>query len=275
MKEIVEYHSYRKYMKDFYAYKKHSSAFSWREFSRICGFSSSNYMKVVCDGKSRLSKIGVERVIKAMGLEGFQVDYFRTMVNFEEAKTEDQKKAAFEKMVRIARENRVRVIDADAFHYFESWVNPVMRELAPLMPGAKPLELARMCYPVVSAADVRYSLDFLQTSGLLKKEGDSYRQTEKMVTGSAEAIPMAIRSLHRQMAKLATESIDDRKPSERHITGITLGISPRTYNRIVQEMETFREKLLAIVAEENDYSQIYHLNLQLFPLTKNVGEEKK
>ena len=41
-------------------------------------------------------------------------------------------------MERIAREHKVRVVDSDAFQYYESWENPVIRELAPMMPGAQP-----------------------------------------------------------------------------------------------------------------------------------------
>lgn len=273
MKEIVEYQSYRKYMQDFYEERKRCSAFSWREFSKIAGFTSPNYMKVVCDGKSRLSKIGVERVASAMGLEGYQKDYFRAMVKFEEGGTEEKKKEAFFEMQRIAKENKIRVLEADAFNYFESWINPTLRELAPIMPEAKPLEMARQFYPEVSALEVRDSLNLLTSIGILKKEGETYTQTEKSITGSSEAIPVALRSMHKQMAELAKDAIDKRDTSERHITGITMGITPRTYQRIVQELETFRQKLVAIAAEESDYSQVYRLNLQLFPLTK-AKEEK-
>ena len=137
---------------------------------------------------------------------------------------------AFNEMQKIAKENRLRVVDAEAFKYFESWVNPVLRELAPIMPGAKPLELARQCYPVVSAAEVRHSLDFMCHAEFLKKIGeDTYVQTEKVVTGSSEAIPLALRSMNRQMSKFATEAIDEVPPEKRHITGVTFGISEETY----------------------------------------------
>ena len=55
MKAIYEYIDYRRYMQEFYEERKRCSAFSWREFSHLAGFSSSNYMKLVCDGKTRLS----------------------------------------------------------------------------------------------------------------------------------------------------------------------------------------------------------------------------
>ncbi len=272
MKPIIEYKSYRKYMQDFYEDRKQHSAFSWREFSRLAGFSSPNYMKVVCEGKSRLSKGGAKSSATAMGLEGYEATYFAHLVDFEDAKTETVRKEAYDAMLTLARENKVRIVEADAYQYFNSWVNPVIRELAPLMPGAKPLELARRCYPVVSAADVRYALDFLTTKGFLKKEGDSYTQTQKSITGDAEVMPMALRTMHRQMSRLATSAIDNCPVEERHITGITLGISPRNFERITKELDAFRQRLVAIAAEDNDYTQVYRLNMQLFPLTKKEDE---
>ena len=138
MKPIVEYSDFRQYMLDYYEERKRRSVFSWREFSKIAGFSSSSYMKVVCDGKSKLSRIGVERTGNAMGLIGFEMEYFRAMVEYGQAESESKKKAAYEKMLSIARAHKVRVMEGDLFEFYDSWQNPVVRELAPLMPGATP-----------------------------------------------------------------------------------------------------------------------------------------
>ena len=82
MKPITEYEDYRLYLRDFYEERKKTSVFSWREFAKLAGFSSSGYLKLVCDGKTRLSKIGAVKVAPAMGLAGFQADYFCLMVEF-------------------------------------------------------------------------------------------------------------------------------------------------------------------------------------------------
>ncbi len=273
MKPITEYQDYRKYMRDFYEERKRSSLFSWREFSRLAGFASPNYIQLVCDGKSGLSKNGVEGVANAMSIEGVDRDFFRAMVLFGDAKSDAKKTQAFKEMQRIAKENHLRVVDSEAFKYFETWVNPVMRELAPIMPGAKPLELAHQCYPVVSAAEVRYALDFLCRTDFLKKvDEDTYKQTEKIVTGSSEAIPLALRSMNRQMSKLAVDAIDEIPPEKRHVAGVTLGMSDATYKWLVQKLEVLRQQVVAMAAKEKDYDKVYRLNLQLFPLTK--GKEK-
>ncbi len=273
MKPIIEYESYRAYMQDFYDQRKRCSAFSWREFSRLAGFSSPIYLKLVCEGKSNLSQIGVERVAVAMGLAGYELVYFRSLVAFDQAKKDADKKRAYEGMMEIANAHKVRVLDSVAFAFYESWRNSVLRELAANMPGAKPSDLAHLCYQKISAEDVKDTLAFLVKAGLLKKTGEnSYEQSEKSVMASGEAMPVAVRAMHRQMAEFAMKAVDEIPPTERNITGVTLGLTGRAYQRIVTELDSFRRKIIAIATEDDGMDQVYRLNLQLFPLTRNKRE---
>lgn len=272
MKPIVEYSDFRQYMLDYYEERKRRSVFSWREFSKIAGFSSSSYMKVVCDGKSKLSRIGVERTGAAMGLVGFEMEYFRAMVEFGQASTEEKKKAAYENMLAIAKVHKVRVLEGDLFEFYDSWQNPVVRELAPLMPGATPGEIAKKCYPEISAAEVQQSLNFLTKAGLLKKAGDSsFVQAETSITGTPDATRLALRGMHRQMSKLATPALD-LPVEQRNFSGVTMGVSRESYERIVKVLDECRRQIIAIAADDKNIDQVYRLNLQLFPLTKNVKE---
>ena len=274
MKPIIEYIDFRQYMRDFYEERKRRSAFTWREFSRIAGFSSSAYMKVVCDGASKLSKIGVERVGAAMGLTGFEMDYFRAMVKFGQADSEEKKKAAYGEMLAVAKQYKIRVLSGDLFEYYDSWRNPVLRELAPLMPGATPGEIAKKIYVETSAQEVRESLDFLTKTGLLKKKDDgTLVQSESSVKGATDATRLALRGMHRQMSELATPALDLPK-EERNFSGVTMGVSRESYARIVDVLNECREKIIAIAGEENNIEQVYRVNLQLFPLTRNLRENE-
>ena len=51
MKPIFEYYDYREYMRAFYEERKRISAFSWREFSKIAGFTSSSYIVAITIGE--------------------------------------------------------------------------------------------------------------------------------------------------------------------------------------------------------------------------------
>lgn len=259
-------------MQDFYDERKAHSAFSWREFSKLSGFASPTYLKLVCEGKSSLSKVKMMQVAKAMTLAGFESDYFAQLVIFGNARTDSTKKSALLEMERIAREHKVRVVDSAAFQYYESWENPVIRELAPMMPGAQPHEIADAINEDISAEDVRRILIFLTKTGFLKKQGENrYSQTEKNVIGSKEALPIAIRAMHREMAEIAAKAVDRYSPKERHFLGITLGVNEKAYSRITRELESCCKKIVAIVSEADNSDQVYRLNMQFFPFTKKIS----
>ena len=151
MKEIVEYTDYRKFIQDYYDERKRCSAFSWHAFAQKAGFSSDVYLKYVCEGKKNLSIASAGSVASAMGLVGFEYDYFILMVSYAHAKSDTAKRAAFEERCALAQAHKIRVLGKEEFDYFKSWKNSVIRELAPHMPGAKPLEMARACKQKITA----------------------------------------------------------------------------------------------------------------------------
>ena len=267
MKPVTEYQDYRVYMQDYYNERKRVSSFSWREFTRASGFTSPTYLKLVCEGKTRLSPLGADKVGSAMHLAGFELEYFKAMVTYCHAKNDQERKNAYESMLELAHNNKIKVLDGEAFKYFESWVHPVVRELAPVMPGATPGEIAKRCCNEVSAGDVRESLDFMVRSGLLKRKGSMYEQTDKHLKGASDIMPVVLRSVHREMASFAEEAIDRYAPSERNFTGLTMGISAEDYGRIVQELNDCRKKITQIALNSRGTERVYRLNFQLFPLT--------
>jgi len=276
MKEIIEYTDYRKFIQDYYDERKRSSAFTWRDFARDAGFSSPIYLKYVCEGKKNLSVGAAGSVAAAMGLAGFESTYFVLMVSYAHAKGDEAKRAAFEERCALARAHKVRVLGKEEFDYFKSWKNPVLRELAPHMPGAKPLEIARACKQKISAAEVSETLDFLVRAKLLKKDrSGNYRQTDKSISmGSVDAVPVAARDMQRQMGEFAVKALE-LPLSERDMSGLTLGLTRRAYERIRKELADCRRRIVAIAAEDDETEQVYRLNLQLFPMTEKLDKEKK
>ena len=276
MKDVLEYMEYRQYIADYYADKKAKSAFSWKEFAELAGFTSPVYLKYVSEKKFNLSDTAAVHVAEAMHLSGQRLEYFREMVRYDHAKTDESKKGAFNKMISIADQLKAKIIEGDAFRYFDSWKNPVLRELAPAMPGVKPLALAHACRPKISAAEVSESLNFLVKADLLQKdENDNYVQTDRVVTtGPLGPAAVAIRGMHRQMGEFALEAIEGVPQDERHFSGITLGITRNAYHEIVEEIAAFRKRIIEIATREKDTDEVYRLNVQFFPMT-NKSEIKK
>ena len=275
MKDILEYTDYRQYIADYYADRKAKTAFSWQEFAKTAGFSSPVYLKYVSEGRFNLSAEAAVRTAQAMHLADYEREFFVEMVKFDHAKNDDEKRAAFSKMVSIAESRKAKIVDGESFRFFEDWKNPVLRELAPAMPGAKPLAMAHACRPEVSAAEVSESLSFLVKANLLQKDKDgNYAQTDKVVTtGPMEFTPLAVRGLHRQMGEFALDAIESVPQDERHFSGLTLGITREAYEEIVQKIAEFRKDIIAIATRKPATDEVYRLNVQFFPMTKKSANK--
>ena len=276
MKPVFEYRDYRKYIRDFYESRKRCSAFTWREFAKLAGFSSSGFLKLVCDGKTRLSRVGVENVLPAMKLSGASAEYFRALVVFCDSSSAEKRQSAFERMMEIAKENRVEFLEAKSFAYFSSWANPALRELAPIMKGATPLEMGHALVPAISAADARESLELQESLGLLKKdECGNYHQTSEGVSSTREVVSATVVNMQKQYAHLAAEALERYTRDYRHISGMTMGLDRDAYECLAAELDAFRKKVAEIVSNVKSYDRVYRLNLQLFPLSKKVDENEK
>lgn len=283
MKLITEYLDYRVYMREFYEERKRTSAFTWREFAKLSGFASSGYLKLVCDGKTRLRATGAENVAKAMDLSGYQVEYFCHMVDFCDAQDSVKKQQAYDEMQRLADANKVRILGGDAYSYFSNWYNPALRELAPIMPGARPIDMSKMLYPYVPAADVRNSLDKMVQMGLLEEICEdgvtAYRQVDVGINpvlsqDQKAAVNVAMRSLQKQFSKMAASAVDEFSASERSLSGMTVGLDRSAYERIEKEIAGFRKRIESIVSEVKKYDRVYRMNLHLFPLSRKLEEDE-
>ena len=88
---IEKYRDYRKFLSDYYAFKKsHRSGFSFRKFSSKAGLKSPNYLQLVMRGDRNLSEEIAVNVANAMELSISQKKYFISLIRQENAKTDDE-----------------------------------------------------------------------------------------------------------------------------------------------------------------------------------------
>lgn len=275
MKPVMEYNNYRIYVRDYYTERKERSGFTWRDFAKSAGYSSPVFLKLVCDGKTNLSEVGVERVASAMGLVGLDLQYFRLLVSFNQEKDLKAQKHFFAELRKLANDNSISLVGEEQYDFYENWLNPVLREMAPAVKEPTPAKLAGQCVFNADAAQVKKSLKFLEKSGMVLKDASgNYVQGNKSIsTGNIDVASLAIREMHRQMGELAVRSLDEVPMDERDISGLTMGISEEAFTKITKEIQDFRRRIMAIAMASSGEERVYRLNMQLFPLTKAYNKE--
>jgi uncharacterized protein (TIGR02147 family) len=274
MRSIFEYIDYRKFLSDYYAFKKRTSrAFSYRYFSAKAGFASPVFLKLVIEGQRNLSRASIDKFCTALGLTKKESMYFKNLVLFEQAKTADEKQEHYAVLRSIENAVSEKTLEADQFDYFGNWYNVVIRELITLFNFKDNFQLIGQCVtPSISTREAEKSVDLLKRLHLIKKRPDgSYEQTDSAITTNGDIGLMAVRQFNKEMVLLAAKTVDMLSRDRRHVSGVTIGISPVMYKILCTEIAAFKDRIVSLVHRDEASSSVYQLNVQLFPVSEDVA----
>jgi len=124
-------------------------------------------------------------------------------------------------------------------------------------------------------AKMPYWKEMRQIAKLKKGADGSYCQTEKNVIASKEGMAYAVHAMQHKMLQLADESIERFEPQDHSVSSVTFTVNRECYERIAQEIDAFRKKIVAMASETEKADQIYHLNVQLFPMTWKLKKDEE
>src|SRR5438045_2768917 len=101
---IFEYSDYRLLLQDLYLERKtEDGKFSYRYIALQAGFRSAGFFSQILQGKSNISLRIALSLGEVFRLKGLELDYFESMVNFNQAKTTEDKEHFFQRMVSLKR----------------------------------------------------------------------------------------------------------------------------------------------------------------------------
>ncbi len=278
MRPVVEYMNYREYLRDYYEERKAgSSPFSYRLFSEMAGFKAPNLLKLVIDGTRNLTKQSVLKFARALRLNRRDAEYFEDLVFFNQSETLEDKNEYLQRVMKVRGSNDPRKIEQSEYEYYSAWWHPVVRELVVAVDfGGDYKRLGAMVVPAISAADAQKSVELLVRLGFIRSNAAGrYEQAAATLSTGVRVRSVAVANYHREMMKLAAESIERFDAGTRDITSLTLGVSEQTRAIVVEKVRQFRRELLAIAEAETHPQQVVQLNFQVFPLSKRFpGKEE-
>ncbi len=280
MKALYEFIDYRKFLEHYYEeQKKNSRHFSYRYFAQKTGINSPSFLKHVIDGKRNLTSPAIEKFCKALKLTQKESIYFRHLVLFNQAKTSHEKQEHYAVLRAMAGGVKESVLKSSQFDYFDKWYTVVIRELVCLYNFKDNYkELARAVTPSITPKEAKKAVVLLVKLGFIKrKSGGTYKQTSQAIAVDDTITSMAVRSFTENMLDHAKSALHTFDKSERHISGLTMGVSKETYDVLSAEIDAFKDRIKAIVNRDEHSSRVYQLNISLFPTSvdvRDVGDKK-
>ncbi|HEX2958797.1 MAG TPA: TIGR02147 family protein [Chitinispirillaceae bacterium] len=271
MSTVYSYTNYRTFLKDFFSSKKEENPhFSFQVFANKAGIKARDHILRVMNGQSNLSYEGSIKFASAMDLSEKEGDYFVNMVLFNQAKKHDEQLLYFNKMSQICNATPVQRLRQDQYAYFAEWYYAALRSFLPLFNFNNNYGMiGKYLDPPISAQQVRKAIDLLCEQGLLTvDENGNYKVAALSLTAGDEVTSMAINSFHRQSLELAIRSISKTPADQRDISGVTMSVSQKGFDKIKSEIQAFRKKIISIAENDSDEDRVVQFNMQLFPLSK-------
>ena len=275
MKSVYEFIDYRKFLEYYYAEKKKTSRhFSYRFFAQKTGINSPSFLKHVMDGKRNLTAPAIEKFGTALKLNKKEMVYFRHLVRFNQAKTSHEKQEHYAVLRSMSEAVKESVLKSSQFDYFDKWYTVVIRELICLynFKGNYTL-LAKAIQPAITASEAKKAVKLLLKLKLVKqKKNGTFVQSNKALVVDDTITSMAVRSFIETMLERAKSALHSFEKSERHISGVTLGISQATYEVLAAEIDAFKDRVKTIVNRDEHSSRVYQMNISLFPTSTDVND---
>lgn len=276
---VYSFLDYRAFLRAYYEHKKGAGRLSFRAFSQRAGLRSPNYLKLVMDGQRNLSREMTPRFARACGLSGDAERYFARLVEFNQARTVDERTQCYRKLCRERRfRERHRLSPAQDL-YHSRWYLPAIRELAGSVDfRADPEWIATRLLPPITPREAQLALDTLLELGMLRREGKGKSATlqrgEATVSTGPEVRSLHLANFHRAMIEHARTSIDRVAVDQRDISSLTLCLGEGGLDRIKRAVQRFRRELLELEQLEAEPRQVIQINFQLFPLSALSPEDR-
>lgn len=272
---IFEFTNYRKFLKAYYdAQKNKNKGFSHRSFAQKAGYSSSNFLYLIIEGKRNLNRDYITKFSQAMGLTKKEQQYFETMVSFNQAATPEAKRYYLEILSTMSKKRTGTPLKDDQYEFISNWYYPVIRELVTLPHFTEDLNwIANRLHRKITPAQAKDAIRALLDIGLLKRdESGRLAQADTHLITDDEIFNTAAYSFHNQMIDMAKEMLNTIDGANREISGVTMSVSKKQFKEIKQRVQDFRDAILKYLTDNPEMPEtVFQMNVQLFPII-NDGE---
>jgi uncharacterized protein (TIGR02147 family) len=268
---LFDYLDYRLYLTDYFAWRREDEpSFSLRIFmGKVShGLASSGILSAVLKGKRKLSPSLRVKFIKAMALNDKESQYFTLLVQFNEAKSMDEKNHFFTQLGRF-RASKAKLVKEEQFGLYAKWYYLVVWCYFGMdQKQRNPAAISKRLRPSITAAQVEEAITLLLRLGLIRKTANGYATTDAHINTEAEVRELVAQHHHKEFLDMATQQLDATAAEDRQYQTLVFSASRNTFDTVKERMLAFQEELREIFSRDKNEDMIYTLNMQLFPNTR-------
>lgn len=268
---IFQYNNFRRFLNDYQKARQEMDKHFTKSFiCRSLGLPRTrSYFNDVLGGKE-VTKTFVERFVKLLEFDRLQSQFFRVLVQFNQAETADEREFYFEQLISLNR-TPTRTIEAKSYQYYSVWYHGAIRALLEVFDFYDDYAaLSKKMFPSVSVKNVRDSIALLLDLGFIAlNDKGFYKPTDKSITTGPMSQSEFIKQYQLQTIDLAKNVLLQNCHQPHTLTTNVVSISEEGYQRLQKQLKKFRAETRSLVhKDEKPADRVYYLNIQLFPISR-------
>jgi len=269
-KTVFEYEDYKNFIPERVEHlSKIDSKNSLRKICKTAGLSPALYYFIV-QGKRPLTPAAAKKLASGLKLSKSESDFFLILVEWNQTNEESKKQSLFKKILSFKKFRDAHPLAEAEFEYYTRWYYPVIREMVALTNFKEDHAwIAGRVRPALAPSDVERAIQKLMILGLLVRNssGKLVQSNPRVATSPMISGQLAM-SFHREMMKLAIESIRGTHSDERELGAITLTLGPERYQSLIRRIRQFQNEIFSEYGEAaNQDDRVVQINVQVFPLS--------
>jgi uncharacterized protein (TIGR02147 family) len=271
MASIFGYFDFREFLKDDLAQRKaRNPGFSIRSMAAKLQIDSSMLIRIFNE-KRNISPNVLPKFITFLGLRSKEAEYFGHLVKFCQAKSERERLAEYNILVKL-RSGRMKEVPKAQHAFYEEWYFSAIRELLRYIPFTGDYHtLSRMLEPAITVHEAKRAITLLLRLGFIDKIGDAYVVRDNSISTGERWHGTAVQRFHHETLVKALEGLDRIPRKERDYSTMTMCYSSEGYKKVRELLKRTREELTRIEEADRERNRVYQINMQLFPLSKSLG----
>ncbi len=239
-----------------------------RKISKAAGYSTPSFWDKVITGKMSLTNDAAINLARFFELNRTETRFFLSLVHYNQAKTEAEKRYHLEEVFSFQQRDP-QLLDSCSYKLFSEWYYVALLELIACKKVSNNYsEIANLFKPNITSWQVKKALSVLEHIGLVKKDQQGiYHKIEATITAGEDWKSIAISAYQKKCLELASEALSNVDKDLRNISTLTISISSESFKEIIDEIHLFRKKILSIAVGTQNPSDVYQVNVSVFPLT--------
>lgn len=274
---IYSYLDYRLFIKDWYNTQLLSkNPLSYRAIASAVGYNSPAHITMILKGKANLSQQHISNFSQLFKLNKRESEFFELIVNFNQEKNKDNKQILLKKIVKFNKSSTT-LLTSDQFEYYQKWYYSVIHDILSFYKFNGDFnELAAMVEPSITAREARKAIRLLERLNFIQSRPDGgYDCHYKGISAYSEGTSLVLSSYAEKMIDSSKHALNKMPDNERVISWSGFSASEEMFQKIKEEARAFRKKIIEMVQSDPNPNKAYHLNLQIFPVSKSGSQNNK